>query len=142
MHECGAVGGFVVPGPAAGGLALAARSTEPPPEPSPEPPPGSEVRAEARIAAVRYYDSEGQLVRRFLDAPLALGPMASTEFVIGDDDLTGGAGAKFIVTWSAETEVTEPVVEAVMIGTTSQLGISFTSPGRVLRDRPHQPPPP
>jgi hypothetical protein len=60
--------------------------------------------------------------------------MASTDFVVTEDD-TGGAGANFIVEWSAGAEVTAPVVEAVMISTASQQGISFVSQGRVIKDR-------
>ena len=48
--------------------------------------------------------------------------MASTEYVVEENDTAGGAGANFIVEWSASAEVTSPVVEAVMIGTVSQQG--------------------
>lgn len=41
--------------------------------------------------------------------------MASTDFVVAEDDTSDGAGANFIVEWGASVEVTEPVVEAVMI---------------------------
>jgi hypothetical protein len=61
--------------------------------------------------------------------------MASTDFVVEQNDTSGGAGANFVVEWSASIEVTAPVVEAVMISTASQQGISFVSVGRVLKDR-------
>ena len=61
--------------------------------------------------------------------------MASTDFVVEEYDTSGGAGANFIVDWTASMEVTAPVVEAVMISTASQQGISFVSAGRVLKDR-------
>lgn len=86
------------------------------------------------ITAVRYYDSNGQLVRRYLQQPLALGPMATKDYVVEQDDTSGGSGANFIVEWTAEAPVTPPVVEAVMISTASSQGISFTSPGRVLAE--------
>ena len=60
--------------------------------------------------------------------------MASTDFVVAEDDMSGGVGANFIVEWSAGIEVTVPVVEAVMISTASQQGISFVSQGRVIKD--------
>ena len=60
--------------------------------------------------------------------------MASTDFVVDEYDMTGGAGANFIVEWTASIEVTPPVVEAVMISTALQQGISFISAGRVLKD--------
>lgn len=52
---------------------------------------------------------------------------------IAANDTSGGAGANFIVEWVAEKTVYEPVVEAVMINTSSSQGISFVSPARVLK---------
>lgn len=88
--------------------------------------------APIRVTAVRYYDSAGALVRRYLDAPQVVGPMASTYFLIEERDDTGGVGANFIVEWTADRAVTPPVIEAVMIGTASAQGISFVTQGRVL----------
>ncbi|MGE0129759.1 MAG: DUF3124 domain-containing protein [Blastocatellales bacterium] len=88
-----------------------------------------------RINSARYYDTNGALLREYVKAPLRLAPMASTDFVVEQDDTSGGAGANFIVEWSAGIEVTAPVVEAVMISTASQQGISFVSAGRVIKDR-------
>jgi hypothetical protein len=88
------------------------------------------------VTAVRYYDDRGALVRRFLDRPVRLGPLASTSYVVEDRDRTAGVGANFIVEWTAERPVTEPLVEAVMISGASALGISFTSRGGPLRRLP------
>jgi hypothetical protein len=83
------------------------------------------------VTGVRYYDNDGSLVRRYLDAPRSVGPMASTAFIIEQQDDTGGVGANFIVEWHAEAAVMPPVIEAVMIEAAS--GISFVTPGRVLQ---------
>jgi hypothetical protein len=88
-----------------------------------------------RITSARYYDTNGALVREYVNEPLRLAPMASTDFVVAEDDTSGGVGANFIVEWGASIEVTAPVVEAVMISTASQQGISFVSMGRVIKDR-------
>lgn len=85
------------------------------------------------ITSVRYYDSEGKLVRQYITQPVQLGAMASTDFVVARTDSSGGVGANFIVEWVAEKEIYEPVVEAVMIGTESSQGISFISTGRVIK---------
>ena len=61
--------------------------------------------------------------------------MASTDFSVGRGDDRGGIGANFVVTWEAETEVYEPVVEATMVGTAGALGVSFLSQGRVYQER-------
>ena len=89
-----------------------------------------------RIDAVLYYDSDGNLVRSYLEEPLPLGAMASTAFVVDEDDRTGGVGANFIVAWSSDAQPTPPVVEAVMISAASAQGISFVSVGRVLESYP------
>lgn len=81
---------------------------------------------------VDYFDSDGGLVRSYLQKPGTLGPLASRDFVIDEDDTSGGSGANFLVDWSSDSAVTEPVVEAVMISTAATQGISFTSIGRVL----------
>ena len=88
------------------------------------------------ITSVNYYDSHGELVKKYLDSPLRMAPLASTDFIVDQNDRTGGSGANFLVEWVAETEVYEPIVEAVMVSTTSQQGISFVSVGRVIESKP------
>ncbi len=84
------------------------------------------------ITAVRYYDTKGQLLRHEIQSPVELRSLASTDFFIAANDISGGAGANFIVEWVAQTMVDEPIIEAVMISTSSAQGISFISPGKVL----------
>ncbi len=68
------------------------------------------------VTSVQYYDSKGALVREYLENPLELKALASTEFFVEKVDRAGGAGANFIVDWSSKDEVYQPIVEAVMIG--------------------------
>ncbi|WP_017302468.1 DUF3124 domain-containing protein [Nodosilinea nodulosa] len=84
------------------------------------------------IDTVDYYNSGGDRVFSYLDQPIQLGPLASTEVVVDRTNVAGGAGANFIVQWQAKAPVSDPVVEAVMISTASQQGMSFVSPGRVI----------
>jgi hypothetical protein len=86
------------------------------------------------INSVRYYDTNGKLVKQYLDNPIQLDALASTDFFVTRDDTSGGVGANFIVEWIAAQEISEPIVEAVMIGTDFQQGISFISPGKVIKD--------
>lgn len=81
------------------------------------------------VTSVRYYNTEGELDRRFLEDPRRLGPLGTVEFVVAEHDTTGGSGANFIVEWSADRPVSEPVIESVMISTRSGQGLSFTSRG-------------
>jgi len=84
------------------------------------------------LASVRYYDTNGKLTKKHLDKPMRLGPLATTEFLIERDDTSGGSGANFLVEWSADRLVTEPIIEAVMIDTKGQQGISFARRGTVI----------
>lgn len=86
------------------------------------------------ITAVDYYDTRGHMVKQFITAPLRLGPYGSDRFIIPQDDKSGGSGANFIVKWQAAAPANPPIFETVMIGTQSQLGISFTSRGQALQN--------
>ena len=84
------------------------------------------------FTAVNYYDSEGRLIKKYLNQPLTLKPLESKRYVVPQQDKTGGSGANFIVEWQAEQPVNAALVESVMIGAASQQGISFTSRGRAI----------
>ena len=90
------------------------------------------------ISKVDYYSTDGKYLKGFLKEPLILQPLSSVRYVIKESDKSGGAGAKFIITWESKTPVLPVLVEAVMIGTSSMQGISFTSRGVVLKENgPH-----
>lgn len=84
------------------------------------------------IQAVEFYNTEGQLVRNYVDDPLSLQPLGTTGFVVADTDDSGGFGANFIVRWIAEAPVSEPVIEGIMINTSNQQGLSLITTGRIL----------
>lgn len=85
------------------------------------------------IGAVKYFDTTGKLVRTYVDSPLLLPKMATLEYIVGEDDIAGGSGANFIVEWMASGKVCEPIIEAIMIGTSGQQGLSFLSIGKAVR---------
>ena len=84
------------------------------------------------LKKVYYYDSEGDLVQKFLDEATSVLPLSSLSFVVEEEDLRGGVGANFLVLWESTTPISKPIVEAVMISTTQQQGISFISTGRTI----------
>ncbi len=93
------------------------------------------------VQSVRYYDSAGKFVRQYIEQPLEIAPHATTEFLVEEKDKTGGSGANFVVEWASENPLTQPVVEAVMIGASGQQGISFVCPAVVVsetRREPHE----
>jgi hypothetical protein len=87
------------------------------------------------ITTVRYHDTAGKLVKEYVTQPLPLGPLATAEFIVKEQETSGGSGAKFIVDWVATERVTAPIIEAVMVNSSLSLGLAFVSPGRVISER-------
>ena len=86
------------------------------------------------VTSVRYYNSEGDLVKEHLAAPKTLKPMGSAYFFIPSSDTSGGWGANFIVDWSSRVPVNTPIIECVMTGMKGSHSISFISKGKPIRE--------
>lgn len=86
------------------------------------------------VSSVAYHNASGKLVRAFLEKPVELAPLASTDFFVSEADTTGGLGAAFLVKWKCKTKVNEPIIEGVMVGAKSGQGISFSTRGRTIED--------
>lgn len=86
------------------------------------------------VKSVRYYDTNGQLVKDFLSEPIRLEKLVTRGYLIGRSDNRGGIGANFVVEWVADTQVTPPVVEAVLISAAGTQGLSLITPGRVIAE--------
>lgn len=85
------------------------------------------------LRSVRYYDTAGKPLRDYLAKPLALGPMASTDFFVEHKDDAGGTGANFLVVWDAARPVNPPVVETVHAFLFGAQSAAFVSVGRPIR---------
>lgn len=91
------------------------------------------------VRSVRFFDTSGKEVKSYLKQPLSLAPLATTEFLVERNDTSGGSGANFLVDWVANQPVTEPIIEAVMIDTKGNQGISFARSGAVIAEtRPQE----
>ena len=86
------------------------------------------------VTSVRYYNSDGKLVKEYLNQPKSLNPMGSAYFFIPASDTSGGWGANFIVTWSSKVPVNTPIIECVMTGMKGSHSISFVTRGRPIRE--------
>ena len=86
------------------------------------------------LVSVKYYDTDGKLLKDYVSEPVRLNALVSTRYVIKEAEIGGGSGANFIVTWESEKRVNPPIIEAIMIGTKSGQGISFLSRGKVIAD--------
>ena len=85
------------------------------------------------ISKVDYYETQGKLLKPYVEKPVMLKALESTRYIVPQKDKAGGSGANFIVVWTAEKAVNPPIIETVMISTQSQQGISFTSRGQAIR---------
>ena len=86
------------------------------------------------VKSVKYYDTNGQLVKEFLPEPIRLDKLVTRGYLVGRSDNRGGIGANFVVEWVADAEVTPPVVEAVLISAAGTQGLSLITPGRVIAE--------
>ncbi|MEW6571804.1 MAG: DUF3124 domain-containing protein [Nitrospirota bacterium] len=84
------------------------------------------------ISRVDYYDSNGKFIESYIKKPIKLKPLAHTFFYLKEYDIRGGPGANFIVKWSAQKKVNQPIVEALMLETRS--GVSFSSKGQIITE--------
>ncbi|MBN1339408.1 MAG: DUF3124 domain-containing protein [Bacteroidales bacterium] len=82
---------------------------------------------------VNYHNKKGTLIRNLLLEPVILQPLETRNFVIGENDNEGGTGANFVVDWNTGDMVSSPVIEAIMITTQMNQGISFTTYGRIIK---------
>lgn len=87
------------------------------------------------IASVNYYDSNGKIVRKYLNKAVELGSLSAIDFVVNQEDTAGGVGAAFLVDWVTQKPVSDPVIEAVMINAGGNQGVSLLTSGRVIKSR-------
>ncbi|WP_339706328.1 DUF3124 domain-containing protein [uncultured Kriegella sp.] len=81
------------------------------------------------IKKATYYNTQGKLIRTYITEPIFLKPMETIEIVINERDEDGGTGANFIFEWATKENNHEPLFEGVMISTSGQQGLSFTTQG-------------
>lgn len=83
------------------------------------------------VHKVRYYDTDGQMVRDFIDEKVSLLPMATYQVSVSPRDTTG-LGANFLIEWEARAGVPAPLVEAVHVSISPTIGTSFVTRGTQL----------
>jgi len=81
------------------------------------------------VHSIEYFDTRGIKVKDFLDHPIYVLPMATVEYVIDENDKSGGSGANFMVIWSKKDPNVTAVIQAVMISVSGQQGVAFRTDG-------------
>lgn len=85
------------------------------------------------LKRVAYFDTSGKMVESYLKSPVALKPFSTIEVFIAATDVRGGTGANFVVDWGATSEIAEPTVEALMVGSVGPGHYAFISQGRPIK---------
>ena len=85
------------------------------------------------VKSVNYHNKKGNLISKLVQQSITLAPLETTNFMIGEKDRTGGTGANFIVEWNTQENVSSPIIEAIMVTTQMNQGISFTTTGKITK---------
>lgn len=88
-----------------------------------------------KITMVNFFNTEGRLVKIYVDSEQHIKPLATAIFEVSTDDQSG-TGANFLVEWTAEKPVNAPLIESVMKDLKGNSGLSFLSTGRIIREIP------
>lgn len=86
------------------------------------------IRDSLFISKIDYYNTAGDLVRSYLDQTIYLRPMESIDYVIEQQDTSGGSGANFLIDWYSKKPL-KPLFQAVMVGGLGAQAFSFTTDG-------------
>ena len=80
------------------------------------------------ITNIDYYNTAGDIVRRYIDQPIFLKPVETIDYVIEERDDLGGSGANFIIEWYSNKPI-KPLFQAIHIGGLGAQAFSFTTDG-------------
>jgi len=84
---------------------------------------------------IDYYSSSGELLKSYIDKVLVLRPMESMEYIVKASEKKGGAGANFVVSYKAKTNLKNPpLIESIMMGNLDGYRFAFTSGSVLIND--------
>ena len=84
------------------------------------------------IDKATYFNTYGEAIRAYFEKTIFIAPMETVEIIIDEHDKEGGTGANFVFDWRVKPHSNEPFFESVMITTSGQQGISFTTQGKKI----------
>lgn len=93
------------------------------------------------IYTVNYYNSEGNQIKQHIKESfmLQLKPLESYELVIDKMTYSGDTGANFIIEYSSPENLSPLLVQALMINTSGQQGLSFITEGKIIKSKSIKP---
>jgi len=84
------------------------------------------------INKAEYFDTDGTSIRTYFNKTIFIKPMETVEIIIDEIDKSGGTGANFLFDWFIKEGSNKPLFEGVMLSTSGQQGLSFTTKGHDL----------
>jgi hypothetical protein len=76
------------------------------------------------ISSTNYFDTDGNLIKTYLESPIFLAPMQTIEIIIQEHDISGGTGSNFLFEWYTPQGCPEPLFEGIMNSINAR-GMSF-----------------
>ena len=84
------------------------------------------------IESIDYYNTEGKLVKNYISQPHILKPMGTVDFIVDLEDMNGGNGAKFLVKFASKSNVSKPIIQAIMSHIVGNNHVVFVTEGKML----------
>ena len=81
-----------------------------------------------------YYNTDGEIQNSYINKTAEIGPLKTINLVVDRMDTRGGTGANFIFEWGSDSLINRPLIQAVMITTVNQQGISFVTEGIPIKE--------
>lgn len=81
------------------------------------------------VRKIELFDTAGELIESYLSTPIGLRPYGTVNLFISVMDRRSGSGGNFVVDWGGDTDLSEPIIEAIMLGEFGGRAYSFVSRG-------------
>ncbi len=85
------------------------------------------------ITSIEYFNTDGTMVRSYIENQISLKPMATINYVVEREDNTGGSGANFVVKLSSKSKSIKPIIQAIMLGQNGNKGFAFSTDGYSIK---------
>jgi hypothetical protein len=86
------------------------------------------------VQTIEYFDSNGKLINKLIDAPMTIKPLTSREITLPQSSQPEDFGANLIVRWKSDQPANHPLVEVLMVGQVLNRGVSFLTRGQEIKE--------
>lgn len=93
----------------------------------------SDQEKDLYIESVDYYNTQGELVKKYLSQPHILKPMASIDYFVSLEDMSGGHGAKFLVNVASKEKTNLPIIQAIMLNKSGSSNLCFLTEAYLVK---------